>query len=640
MKSGVIVGCWLMLFYSLTINAQFIERAKEAGLEHVHIDPRLIGGGVAVFDFNNDGFEDIYLTGGVRQDWLFINDKNGAFTRASLDELTVATRSTTTIGAAAGDLNNDGFVDLFVTTDGQSSNIILQNLGDGHFKDISSTAGIIHSAWSISPAIADFNGDGLMDIYVTNYIESPKATKNEEGDVVGFEHTCYQDYLYINQGDFTFKESAEEFGVISKGCGLAVASTDINNDGYVDILVANDFGEWVVPNRLFEYDPEAKKFIERSKDYGLDHPFYGMGIANGDVDNNGIKDFYVTNIGTNGFFKSVENGYIRAETEYQIKHDVVNDDNSISWGSIFADLNSDGYDDLVIANGYIGSADFLKVAPEEPNAIYFNEAGNKFTLDTEFVEPDISQRSRGVVTFDQDLDGDLDILFTNVVPVNPSQGNVFFYRNDSDQGSFIELRLVDEDGNANQIGSNIFLYKNGQLIRSKELMTAGTHLSSSSNRIHLGLGQISEIDSISVKWLNGLEETFLNPSLNKRMLLRKRSGQALLVGCTNSKAINFDPSAGFDDGTCDLVTSTEAEPIKTQVRVYPNPANKHLTIDLPENSGNAKVIIRSINGKEQINQTIDRTNNLISISQLNGLYLVQIMIEQELVLVEKLLVSN
>jgi hypothetical protein len=626
----------------VSLYGQFVEQAKEVNLEHVHIEPRLIGGGVAIFDFNNDGYEDLYLTGGVRQDWVFLNDRNGSFDRLSLDELTIATRTTTTIGAVAGDINNDGLVDLYVTTDQQSPNILLLNTGQGHFLDISQSSGIIDMAWSISAVMSDFNGDGLLDIYTTNYIKTPRAILNDNDEVIGFNHECFRDFLYINNGDLTFSEMSEDYGLNLKGCGLAVAATDVNEDGFPDILVANDFGDWILPNTLYQFDRDQRIFVENASHYNLNHGFYAMGLANGDIDNNGTKDFYVSNIGQNGFFKDQGPNapYERAEHAHQIAHENADGQNSVSWGVINSDLDNDGFQDLLIANGTIGSADFLEVSDKDPNAIYMNDGGNGFFASTNFFDVDSIQRSRGVVTFDYDLDGDLDVLFTNVVTLNPSQGNVHFYRNDLSKGNFLELRLKDDKGSSNQFGSTVFLYDGGQLIGSKELMVAGTHVSSSSDRLHFGLGDLDGIDSLRVRWLGGEYQTFKEIPTNQRLELVKGNTDFSILGCTQSTASNFNPEANLDDGSCNVVTRLMPDEY-LQVKVYPNPTSSRVSIDIPnqwEEPGH--LTITNMAGSIILNQYIDQGHNELQLPKEPGLYIMRINKGDDLYLIKKILVNS
>ena len=608
------VVCWIgrrsiFLFLPFLFNAvpvlcyQFVQEAEAIGLEHVHIEPKLIGGGVGVFDYDNDGYEDLYLTGGTRQDWVFRNNRNGGFERVLLDEITLATRTVNTVGVTTGDINNDGYDDVFVTTDSKSPNILLLNLGNGHFQDISETSGIHHLAWSTSASFLDYNGDGLLDIYIANYVREPKVVLNDKNEVVGFAHDCYTDFLYMNEGGLTFKEVSAGIGIAEGGCGLAVAATDVDGDQLPDIFVANDFGDWVYPNLLYTYSHSTNLFSERSADFNLNQPFFGMGIANGDFNGDGLKDYYVSNIGVNGLFEQQSHGFVRSEDKAGVAHEKYEFSNSTSWGALFFDFDNDGDEDLAIANGMIGSASFLEVSQFDPNVVYENDR-EYFSLYDGFSDVQIEQRSRGVVAFDPDLDGDLDLLFTNVVTLTPSQGNVQFFRNQSSVSSnWIQISLEGETVNKNGWGANVYLYKDG-FLSTKELMNGGTHLSNSSKRLHFGLGDINELDSVVVKWPGGSSQAVSVPVLNQRVLIREGVQTAEVLGCTLKSASNYNEKATVDDGTCEVITSLVSEKKVSKLRVSPNPTTESVFINVEENSVLPQVFI--------ITDTQGRTVNTIS----------------------------
>lgn len=176
-----------LLFIAPEYNAQFVENATNVNIDHLHVEPQIMGGGAAFFDYNNDGFDDLYLTGGSEIDHFYENNGDGTFTEKAATVGLSITASHNTVGVATGDIDNDGFRDVFVTTDKFSANLLFRNNGDGTFTDISTSAGILHQAWSTSVSFGDYNLDGYLDIYVANYCDFPftAGTPYYETTIVG-----------------------------------------------------------------------------------------------------------------------------------------------------------------------------------------------------------------------------------------------------------------------------------------------------------------------------------------------------------------------------------------------------------------------------------------------------------------------
>ena len=203
---------------------------------------------------------------------------------------------------ATADLDNDGYREILVTTGWDEPNMLLYNNGDGTFTDVTASAGLIgDTAYSTSATFGDFNLDGWLDIYVSNWVDSIGVLHDSLWTVVGYSHRGFANFLYINNGDGTFSEVAQATGAGDMGCGLATSATDYDNDGDIDLYNANDFGEWVIPNVLLRND--GTTFTDVSAPSGADIAMYGMGIAVGDYDHDLDLDYYVTNIGANALFE-------------------------------------------------------------------------------------------------------------------------------------------------------------------------------------------------------------------------------------------------------------------------------------------------------------------------------------------------
>ena len=224
----------------------FTESSIALGVAHEYIDSNLMGGGAAFFDFNNDGWEDIYITGGDNRDQLFENDQTGNFIEVGIAAGLGFTGSIKTNGVISGDIDNDGFNDLFITTSENHPNILLLNSGNDTFTDISIDAGIVDSVWSMTATFGDFNRDGFLDIYCGNYVKY--STLPFYTSIFG----GYQNNLYLNIGNNTFLDVSQSYGIINTGSTLATTFTDFDNDSDMDVIVGNDFGPLYGDNLLFE----------------------------------------------------------------------------------------------------------------------------------------------------------------------------------------------------------------------------------------------------------------------------------------------------------------------------------------------------------------------------------------------------
>ena len=235
----------LIYFFGITIYSQtFNEVSNAIGIDHVFQQFSHMGGGAVFFDYDNDGWEDIYITSGKGKDHLYKNNGNGNFNLITDNWLDITEQYYTT-SVVSGDINNDGFRDLFVTTwrgeDNSGAlerNLLFVNNGDGTFSENGIESGLNFDSFSMGSAMLDYDNDGYLDIYTINYIETSAFLYDGNGDINGYNHDCFENQFYRNNGDGTFSEISETLGLNNNGCALAVMPTDFDQDNDTDIYLS------------------------------------------------------------------------------------------------------------------------------------------------------------------------------------------------------------------------------------------------------------------------------------------------------------------------------------------------------------------------------------------------------------------
>lgn len=524
----------------------FTEINSEVGLDFVHnpgVDssyfmPESIGSGAAFLDYDNDGRLDIYLVNGQwhnpadahkprLRNRLFRQESDGRFT--DVTEATGAGDTGYGMGVAVGDIDNDGWVDLYVSNYGPDA--LYRNNGDGTFSDVSQTAGIGNPHWGCSAVFFDYNLDGFLDIYVTNYVDydpshvcMDQAGRPDYCGPAGF--SGVPDVLYRNNGDGTFSDVSWESGTAAgRSKGLGVVAADFNGDLYPDLYVAND-GE---PNHLWINQRDGT-FADRALSLGaavnnLGQAEAGMGIALGDVENDGDLDLFITHLRT------------ESNTLYRRAGDIgFVDDSAVSglagpslpytgFGAGFFDYDNDGDLDLAVVNGRVTRGPLLTNRQTssywdpyaEPNMFFENDGTGKFSdispraaLFTQMVE-----NSRGLAFGDVDNDGDVDLLVAN------EGGPARLYRNDTpDRGHWLTVRVVDPELRRDAVGAVVTVVTEQHEIA--RLVAPGySYLSSNDPRVHFGLGEAAHVEEIRVRWPDGTLETFPGGPADRFLRLEK-----------------------------------------------------------------------------------------------------------------------
>ncbi len=539
------------------ISAQYTEVSIESGIAFQYDSALLIGGGGAFFDYDNDGWQDIYLAGGGGDDALYRNNGDGTFTDVSDEAGLESVADFHTVGAVTGDIDNDGFRDIFVTTWDTQRNLLLHNNGDGTFEEMGEELGFTDISFSVGASFGDFNLDGYLDLYLGNYIEKNGGYTEEEG----FLHEGYVNLFYINNGDGTFEEKGAFHNLNDDGCALSVAFTDYDNDADVDIYLANDFGESIEPNALFKNAYPSNFFTNVSSLLGMDIRLYAMGIAVGDYNEDGWFDYYVTNIGQNRLLES--RGEFQPFLERAVQAGV---DNTItgkideelgeflyatSWGTAFFDYDNDTYLDLFVSNGHIPAADFIKNDIADPNKLYRNnQANGTFTDVLKAMGVYDTVICRGMAVADYDNDGDLDILVMSIYNndiIETEQSHTLLYRNDSPPANWLKVELEGVTNNKHGMGSRVRVSVDGRTFM-REIDGGSSHASHNSTIAHFGLGDYEMVDELKVTWLGGEEQVFTNIAANQTIYIREGQETAIEERTKILLQLNSSPNP-FEEST-------------------------------------------------------------------------------------------
>ena len=517
----------------------FVEVAEESGIDFKHTDgesgKRLFneqyGSGGGFFDYDNDGYLDIYLINACPQgeqsdatpptNILYHNNGDGSFT----DVTRIAGVGDTGygVGATTGDYDNDGDLDLYLTNFG--SNVLYQNNGDGTFIDVTEAARVADTGWGTSCAFADFNNDGHLELYVSNYanytLDAHKTCYRHDIPVYcgPSSYPSQPDLFYHNNGDGTFTDLTKQSGLLSVPAahGLGVAIGDSDNDGDLDIYVANDQDfNFLFQNRGDSTFEEIGLLSGVScSDMGKAEA--GMGVVFADYDNDGKLDITVSNFQneTNTLYHNQGDNFFIDTTitagiaEYTHRY--------LGWGIGFLDYNNDGYKDIFVANGHtmdnIAEVDRSTTTPQQ-NLLFRNLGNGQFVDVTAQMGEGFSLRktSRAAAFGDYDNDGDIDILVTNW------NQTIDLLRNESgNQNNWIQVKAIGTKSNRSAIGARIKVVA-GEHTQYADVKSSGSYLAFSDLRVHFGLNDAENIDLLEIRWPSGTVDAATNLSVNQRFI--------------------------------------------------------------------------------------------------------------------------
>ena len=510
----------LLIFWAFSprSHAQFSEVSNSSGIDFAPVPLFNLGGGLAWFDYDNDGWEDLYITGCTSMDRLYKNNGDGTFSDVSLDAGLPVTVLANTMSVTTGDIDNDGDRDVFLgtwRTTGSSNfapNMLLRNNGNGTFTEVAEDIGLGEPTYATGATFFDANKDGWLDLYVACYIQSGQLIVDPETQqVVGFDHDCFQDNFYLNNGDGTFVNMTQDWNAVNNGCSLGVVASDKDGDGDSDILVANDFGEFVEPNVILQNDFPNQEFSEVAESASADLAIYGMGVAVGDYDEDLDLDYYFTNLGRNVLLNNDGEGQFQdLTTEADVENASSNGLYNTSWGTTFWDFDNDGFLDLFVANGHLPTAPFVQNNLLDPNKLYRNMGDGTFEDLTEEQQVGSTLMARGCAYADYDQDGDLDMAVVNLeqgefVAVN----HVELFQNPGNENHYIQFELEGTLSGNDAFGAWVIVHA-GDRHLLREIHGGSSHASQSTSRVHVGLGNLTEVDSVNVIWPVGNPETWFS----------------------------------------------------------------------------------------------------------------------------------
>lgn len=522
----------------------FVEVAEVSGIHFKHTDgesgKRLFneqyGSGGGFFDYDNDGYLDIYLINARPQEdqgivplptnVLYHNNRDGSFT--DVTNLAGVGDTRYGVGATTGDYDNDGDIDLYLTNFGD--NALYRNNGDGTFTDVAPTAQVADPGWGTSCAFADFDNDGFLELYVSNYAKytldanKPCYRHNIAVYCGPSSYLPQPDVLYRNNGDGTFIDLTEQSGLLNVPAahGLGVAVGDSDNDGDADIYVANDQDF----NFLFENRGDGT-FEEAGLLSGVScgdmgKAEAGMGVAFADYNNDGKLDLTVSNFQneTNTLYHNEGDNFFMDATipagiaEHTHRY--------LGWGIGFLDYDNDGYKDIFVANGHtmdnIAEVDRSTTAPQQ-NLLFRNLGDGKFENVTAAMGEGFALRktSRAAAFGDYDNDGDIDILVTNW------NQTVDLLRNEGgNRNNWIQVQAVGTKSNRSGIGARIKVVSRtvggDERTQYAEVKSSGSYLAFSDLRVHFGVKDAERIDLLEIRWNSGIVDTATNLSVNQRLI--------------------------------------------------------------------------------------------------------------------------
>jgi hypothetical protein len=520
----------------------------ENAMSENHYLPETLGPGCAFLDFDNDGWMDLYLVNSGPCDFwkptkplrnaLYKNNRDGTFT--DVTEKAGVAGNTFGMGVAVGDFDNDGWPDMLVTAYGRCT--LFKNNQNGTFTDVTDKAGLATPGWTTSAVWFDYDNDGLLDLFICSFVDYGATQKLDCGDnQLGAHYYCIprmfhgtSNYLYHNNSDGTFTEVSKGTSIARAiGKGLGVVATDINNDGRVDLFVAND----TVQNFLFVNRGRNGSGEVRWEEIALSagvafsengRPRSGMGVDAADFDNDSWQDLFVANVDQE-MFSLYRNNKDETFDDVSSIHGIAQATRLLSgWGLKYFDYDNDGALDLILANGHpddmIGRYS-RSVQYKEPLVLFHQESDGKLknvSAESGSVFRD-ALAARGLAIGDYDNDGALDVM------VMTNGGSPLLLKNNAARGNnWLGLKLEGVTCNRDAVGAKI-TWKAGGKLWHRLKNSGGSYLSSHDPRVVLGIGSAARLDELEIHWPGPSKrvETLRNIEANR--YVRVVEGKGIVV---------------------------------------------------------------------------------------------------------------
>lgn len=475
-------------------NSLFVEVTQSAGITYQHLsdDDGIMGmsGGVAAGDINGDGFIDLYAVGGEGQPNVFLlNQRDGSFSQSTdIGGFSIQNRGS---GPSFGDFNGDGALDLFIGSVGGAAPYLLLNDGNGNFSDITESSQLDLPGNNFSATWGDYDKDGDLDLAVTHWT-------TEQND--------HYAYLWRNNGDMTFTDVSLDAGIppgSTRDKTFTPTFVDINNNGWLDLLMIIDNG-----NTRVYFNNQDGTFNDVT-DFDVITDRAGMGSAVGDYDNDGDLDWFVssisfedgvTNFGSltpgNRFYENQGDGtFVDVTDETGVRHGFW------GWGACFADFNNDSHLDIFHVNGMLdnGQKGVEEIFETDPSRLFMSNGDKTFTEQAVAMGIADNGMGRGVSCFDYDRDGDLDLFVANYNQAPK------LYCNTLNDNNFINIKLRQDTANTEALGARVYIEANG-VSQFQEIKNGNNFVSQNPAEAHFGLSNASTIDTIRIVWPDG-EET-------------------------------------------------------------------------------------------------------------------------------------